>query len=196
MKGFDWVLAISLAGITALEWVSGDMMGVEMVQFEKLRKDAQDNFKRESQFEKERYDSEYKLWLSNARKNMGLWKIQYEKWNENNYSESGGPEQPISENQTPSENNIQTPQNEISTLSKAEQCYYWVKKITEGEGRLPTAKEVSEKKSPSAENGYSIAYASAAVNRYILENSKELLKRGMVTQDKVEKAKVSMKKVK
>ena len=64
-----WVLAIALSALTALEYLSGDLMGVEWVLFETEKKSS-----------KELYEKEKKIWLTHARANIGAWKSQLVAW--------------------------------------------------------------------------------------------------------------------
>jgi hypothetical protein len=63
--GFDWVLAIFLSALTALEYFAGDLMGAEWVLLEKTRDDT---------------TKAYMFWLANARKGLGIWKAQFASW--------------------------------------------------------------------------------------------------------------------
>ncbi len=69
MGGFDWVLAIALSALTALEYLSGDLMGVEWVLFETEKKSS-----------RELYEKENRVWLTHARANIGAWKSQLVAW--------------------------------------------------------------------------------------------------------------------
>ena len=69
MGFFDWILAISLAALTALEYLSGDLMGCEYVSYEQEKKEVE-----------KKYSEEYKHWLSAARANFPSWKAQFVNW--------------------------------------------------------------------------------------------------------------------
>jgi len=85
-QSFDWILAITLAAITGLEWVSGDMAGVEMVDWEVSKENAKKKYDDNLKKSDEKYDREYKEWLKIARQQFGLWKAQFSTWQEKNYN--------------------------------------------------------------------------------------------------------------
>ena len=81
----DWILAISLAMITALEWVSGDMAGVEMVLYETRKAEAMREHDKETYQETNKYQAEYKEWLKVARAQFPNWKMQFSNWEKSNF---------------------------------------------------------------------------------------------------------------
>lgn len=61
--GINFCLAIAVGvGVTALEWLGGDMLGVELVRYEEFTKENE-----------QAYQTELRTWESNARHGFGSW---------------------------------------------------------------------------------------------------------------------------
>jgi hypothetical protein len=91
---FDLILAGVLGlGATALEYFSGDLLGVEIVLFLQDKLSASSEFKTEQKQNLDKYQAElssaeqeyteqHKAWVRLAKSQFGLWKANFLKWNE------------------------------------------------------------------------------------------------------------------
>jgi hypothetical protein len=83
VSGFDWILAVALAFVTALEYLSGDLAGVEYVRYE----DEKLVCERE-------YRDEHKKWLAAAKGQFGLFMANFKKFSEQDTGSREVSEQP------------------------------------------------------------------------------------------------------
>jgi hypothetical protein len=93
---FDWVLAVVLAAVTAIEYFSGDMLGVEWwsykheqftnrTNYENEQRTLNEQYELELRTNEQKYEHEHKEWLRTAKSQFGLWKANYEQWHKANY---------------------------------------------------------------------------------------------------------------
>lgn len=91
---FDLVLAFVLGvGATALEYFSGDLLGVELVRFNSEKQNAWERYHAEQkqneteyteqvQLASSEFTEQHKAWVRLAKQQFGLWMAQFGKWNE------------------------------------------------------------------------------------------------------------------
>jgi hypothetical protein len=129
VQAFDWILAISLASVTALEYLSGDMLGVEFYTYE--------HNNRESEVQ---YILDYKHWLSEARKQFPNWKMQFTNWDNKQLQE----EQELHNN----ENNLISSHEQKEKVhtpreySKASEIIQLLDDTYQSSGELPSVTQI------------------------------------------------------
>lgn len=104
-SGFDWLLAIALASLTALEYLSGDLLGVEFVNFEEMRET--------NKLENEQNE---KKWMQIARQQFPNWKLQFTNW----YNKQNGLP-PVKRNKAETNKQTNKPENEDSEKTQTNQ---------------------------------------------------------------------------
>lgn len=103
VSSIDVVLAFAISAITAIEYLSGDMLGVEFYLWQKEKQNAKETYRKELEEAEQEYEQEHKQWLSSAKAQFGAWKIQFENWNKQNSSDNPPtpvPPQPKEQKQT------------------------------------------------------------------------------------------------
>ena len=89
---FDLGLAFVMGvGVTALEYLTGDMLGVEIVANQDIAIVANEKYNTDKQAAYAAYLKEHKQWLGLAKSSFGLWKANYEKWASENTKQEQTP---------------------------------------------------------------------------------------------------------
>lgn len=82
---FDLVLAFVMGvGVTALEYLTGDMLGVEIVTHQDNKKVSEQEYRTSYDDAYDKYLKEHKHWVTSAKSNFGSWRSNYERWNSGN----------------------------------------------------------------------------------------------------------------
>lgn len=122
---FDAVLAFCLgAGVTGLEYFSGEMLGVELVKYRKLKSSS-----------KLEFDKAEKTWMSSARSAFGSFSSQFSRW-------SDGQTKLTNPNQT--EPNIKQTKPRTSTNSNKQFIEQFIANHYEQTGELIGFSELAE----------------------------------------------------
>ncbi len=147
---FDWVLAFSLAAVTALEYLSGDMLGVEYFTWYQEKKKLDNE-----------YIVEHKKWETEALRNFSVWKMQFANWDkqqqklENNIQNSpqNTPElsEPTEQNFNNNESVLTENKSEKIKMNKEEkivtknsEILQLIKRVYEETGNIPTVKNITQ----------------------------------------------------
>lgn len=126
---FDLILAFTLAAVTLLEWLMGDLLGVEYNHF--IEDKTQNN---------KSYEDEYKKWYTTARQQFGAWKARFMAWDEKQQKI-----EKIDESSRENDEQINKQKNVNKNpreYTKAAEIVYLIKKVYEEQNQLPTVTQI------------------------------------------------------
>lgn len=113
VEGINFLLAISVGvGVTVLEWLGGDMIGVELVRYEESSKQREQT-----------YQTELRTWEANARHGFGAWLANKERKLSKQIEQTNVPAHRTTNQQTRLQTNPRTSNSEQTIVRLLDTVY-------------------------------------------------------------------------